>query len=561
MKRLGLLRWLMLTLFLLVPMYGHAAPGKLTGFYVSSQTVETEDELPADAITWYKKGSKYYLFLPGAVDTDQMRVYFTGVSEITLDGQTLANGDAFSFTPDTAGKLRAAGKVYTIEVMQGAQIPALYIQTESGSLKTIEASKANKEKGELLAVDENGNTVYDGALAHIKIRGNMSTRFNKKSYTVKLEKSTNMFGFGKAKKWVLIGNARDKSLLRNQITYNMARYVGLPCTPDCRQVDLYINREYRGAYLFSDKVQISKANVDIFDLEEATEELNEQALSAYSAVGPGLPTIGQYKAYAIPNIPDDITGGYLVEYESYSSRYREEPCAYYTTQKKVIVVKDPDIVSAEQAEYIFGFMQGFENAIFADNGIDPDTGKHYSDYVDMDSLVKKFMIEEVSKNYDGNSSSQYFFKPADSVSEKAFCGPVWDYDSAYGSYGKSENAAVLSPKGLQQTKASGNTYWWPRLYQKADFRAAVSDAWDNAFAPAIRILLGQETDESGTLLSIGQYAEQLRASADMNFIRWPMKQGSANFASTGKTYDANIAFLTNFIARRYEFLQKEWGKE
>lgn len=293
MRRLGLLDWFLLILLLILPLSAHAA-GKLAGFYVSSQEAAEEGKLPADAVAWYKTGSKYYLFLSGAADADQMRVYFTGVSDITLDGQSLSNGDAFSFSPDTTVKLRAAGKVYTIEVMQGAQIPALYIQTESGSLKTIEASKANKEKGELLAVDENGNTVYDGALAHIKIRGNMSTRFSKKSYTVKLEKSTNMFGFGKAKKWVLIGNARDKSLLRNQITYSMARYVGLPCTPDCRQVDLYINREYRGTYLFSDKVQISKANIDIFDLEEATEELNEQALSAYSAVGPGLPTIGQY---------------------------------------------------------------------------------------------------------------------------------------------------------------------------------------------------------------------------------------------------------------------------
>ena len=559
MKQFRLTLGLFLILFLL-PLSAQAAE-KLTGFYVSSQAVAEEDALPADAIAWYKSGSKYYLFLSGAADASQMHVYFTGVSEITLDAQKLAYGDAFSFTPDTTVKLRAGSKNYTIEVMQGAKIPALYIQTESGSLKTIEASKENKEKGTLLALDENGQTVYDGNLAHIKIRGNMSTRFNKKSYTIKLEKSTDMFGFGKTKKWVLIGNARDKSLLRNQITYDMAQYVGLTYSPDCRQVEVYINHEYRGTYLFSDKIQISDASVDITDLEEATELLNEQALETYPKVGSTKAKVGQYKAYTIPNIPDDITGGYLIEFESYSMRYKEELCAYYTTQKKVLVVKAPEIVSTEQAEYIFSFMQGFENAIFANDGIDPETGKHYSDFVDMDSLVKKFMIEEVCKNYDGNSSSQYFYKPVDSVSEKAFCGPVWDYDSAYGSYGKTAKAAVLSPTGLQQTNASGNTYWWPRLYQKTDFRAAVSEAWENAFAPAIRVLLGQETDESGVLQSIEQYAENIRASADMNFIRWPMKKGSANYANTGKTFDANITFLTNFISERYDFLQEEWGTQ
>ncbi len=548
-----------LSIFLfLLPLSAQAAE-KLTGFYVSSTTATEEGQLPIDAVSWYQYNSKYYLFLPGTADASQMHIYYTGVSQISLNDQPISNGEVFSFTVGEIVKLRVGNKKasYSVKVMQGSHIPTLFIETESGSLKTIEASKKNKEKGMLLALDENGQAVYDGNLAHIKIRGNMSTRFNKKSYTIKLEKSTDMFGFGKTKKWVLIGNARDKSLLRNQITYDMAQYVGLAYSSDCRQVEVYINHEYRGTYLFSDKIQISDASVDITDLQEATELLNEAALETYPKVGSTKPAIRQFKAYDIPSIPDDITGGYLVEYEIYASRYKEELSAYYTTHKRVLVVKDPAVISTEQAEYIFSFMQGFENAIFAENGIDPDTGKHYSDFVDMESLTKKFMIEEISKNYDANNSSQYFYKPSDSESEKAYCGPVWDYDSAYGSYARAAGThSYLSPRGLQQT--TNSAAWWPRLYEKSDFVSAVCETWQNSFVPAIRVLLGQETDESGTLLSIKQYAENIRASANMNFIRWPMKQSSNNSAKTGKTYDANIDYLTNFISERYDFLQEKW---
>ena len=100
-------------------------------------------------------------------------------------------------------------------------------------------------------------------------------------------------------------------------------------------------------------------------------------------------------------------------------------------------------------EYISGYMQSFEDAIYASDGIDPATGKHYTQLVDLDSLVNKYLIEEVSKNYDGNTSSMFFYKDSDAVDPLMYAGPCWDYDSAYASYAREDNAKrVLTGKNL-----------------------------------------------------------------------------------------------------------------
>ena len=78
---------------------------------------------------------------------------------------------------------------------------------------------------------------------------------------------------------------------------------------------------------------------------------------------------------------------------------------------------------------------------------------------------------------------------------------------------------------------------------------------------AIRILLGWEADETGRLQSIETYASVIEKSAAMNFTLWPMRQSSENIARCGKTFRANIEYLTGFISKRYDFLESKWGSQ
>ena len=552
----------LLMLFLLIPRPGQAA--QVSDAYLSI-TECTDGEMPAQSIIWYQYKKKYYFFLPGGVDYSRIRLWLPGRdTPVTIDDAEYNSGDQLPFlTGPCEFTIKAGSKSYPVVVMQGSAIGAIFIQTESGNMNYVHKNKANKEAGTLYFLNADGTCAYVGGMEHIKMRGNTAPTLKKKNYGFKLEKGASFMGMEKAKRWVLLGSYRDRSQLRNQIVYNMAKYVGLTYTPDVMPVDLYLNGSYYGTYLLAEKIEINDGRVEINDLKKETQALNELKLSEYTQIGTkGSGKKGQYKCYDIPNDPADITGGYIIEYENWSERYKTEVCAYRTLQGKTLLVKDPDIVSEAQMQYISEFMQSFENAIFSEDGYDPDTGKPYWEIVDFDSLVLKYMLEEVSMNCDGNASSQYYYKPADEQSITAYAGPAWDYDTCFGDFARSNNKKLLNPAKFLHNTQTSSDYWWPELYKFGEFQQGISRAWNEKYAHAMSILLGEEKDEGGTLLSVDEYAENLRASANMNFIRWPMltfTADSENVARTGYTYDDNITYLKNFISSRRDFLQTQWG--
>lgn len=550
-KRLFLCLMLVLMCFAVLP--AHAA-GKIT-MWVSSDGTRG-----VDAIEWYQNKDVYYLMLPGNTELEKLRIGYEGTASLKINGEVIERGAPASVLQLGKSVLtNEKGKKYNLQVMQGSKgLPAIYVVTQSGKLDKIHASKENKEPGSLVFVTPEGEKAYDGALTHIKMRGNSSTTFKKKNYQIKLENGTNLMGMGKSRTWILTGTSRDKSLLRNQITFDLAMYAGLESTPEHVLTEVYFNNEYMGVFLLSEKIEIDDDRIDMADLEKATEAINPSVEDA-ELVGSRKAVNGKYKAYDIENNPDDITGGYLIEFE-YSLRYKEEPSVYQTTKGNALVIKSPEYCSVEQMEYISGFMQSFEDAIFSKNGIDAKTGKHYSEIVDMASLVAKYMVEEISKNYDGNKSSMYFYKPEDSKSTLAFAGPVWDYDNTYGSYARENNKTVLVGKGFWINNATGK-YWWPALYKQADFKAAVIARYQDTFKPALEILLGLREEEGAVLKSLDAYASSIAESAEMNFIRWPAMKNPTTVANTGHSFELNIEYIRKFLEERYAFLNEEWAAE
>ncbi len=524
-------------------------------FYVSP-----DGEWTAQAVTLTEVKNEAWLFLPGNTDKGSLKIGLINGAEAALNGRPVTEEETAADLKED-NWLTVGGRTIRFRVMQGSRdLPALYITTETGSMKKVDGSKKYKEAGWLIMTDGSGGKEYDGPLEHIKLRGNASTRYTKKNYQIKLENSSDLLGMGKAKKWILTGNWLDESFIRNEMTYDLAEYIGLPYTPERQQAELYINHEYLGLYLFSEKIEIKKSRVNITDLEETTEILNPEKLSEYKTAAKKISANAFYKAYSIPNNPEDITGGYIVEYEFQKSRYETEASYYRTKRKRGLIVKSPEYASVEQMQYISKFMQGFENAICAADGIDPDTGKHYSEFVDMDSLVKKYMINEFSQNYDGNSSSEFFFKPPDSQSVKAFAGPVWDMDNSYADFAQNYNKKqILSTGYLFIGEASKGLYWWPNLYSHEDFRKEIRRTYNAVFAKGIRIILGTEEDTDGVLKSLDQYAAAIESSVEMNLARYPDLFAERGGVQTGKNFRENIEYLRAFIQGRTAFLEEAWA--
>ncbi len=503
----------------------------------------------------------YYLYLPSYMSTDSLIFGSDSSKTVRVNGTNIKRLSSSALSGKSKFTLTYGGWTCTVNIVQSANISSVYVTTESGEMTDIYANKEYKESGSMVYVTADGDVEYNNTLDYIKGRGNSSWQYSKKGFNIKLTTSTDLDGLGKTKKWCLIPNQIDESLLRNQILYDLADEIGLEYSPSNTPVDLYLNGEYNGTYLLVVKTDVNSASVDIDELEAATEDVNDQDLDTYEQVtSSGYNGLTHYKYWSIPNDPDDITGGYILEldYSSYSS----EASGFTTSKGQRIVLKYPEYASQAQVEYMGSFYQDFEDAVFSEDGYN-DKGKHYSEYIDVESFAKYYLLTEYAENGDSNITSVFMYKESDVTGDGLIhAGPVWDYDSALGNNGGTKyfEATVKLTNTQQQYYSvckSYNTDYlhiYAALYRHSDFREVVAEVYENDFAPALSILVG-ETASTGTLQSFDYYVDNISTAANMNFTRWQILSSSYTGAQTGTTYSANIEFLENFLINRYAFLE------
>ena len=564
MRRRFLFFFLMITVLLLLPLCAHAEINRL---YVWDGRAEApaDGSLAPGAIQWHKEGSVYYLYLPSGLDASQLYVHFTGSAKsFTAEGVTVPNNSVTDvFTPGATLTLTNGNNHYTVTVLQSANMASAYIKTKTGSIATISQSKKNQESGSLYLLDEQGQPAFRNDFDYIRVRGNYSFYPYKKSFHIRLFDSAPLLGMDSGKTWLLIASYCDNSMLRNAMTFDLAAAAGMPYTCAYRYTDVYVNTIYYGTYILCEKVQVQKNRVAVTDLEKATQQMNGADLSTFRRLGTRSYTRNTYKYSAIPVEPEDVTGGYLLQIEL-DDRYGQASSGFVTSHGQAVLIKSPEYATKAQAEYISSLVQSFENAIWAADGIDPDTGKHFSEIADMDSLVGKYLVEEITKNLDANKSSFYLFKDADAVSDKLYFGPVWDYDIAYGNYNASYYKRTLSEaEGLLAATDDYKTYYWfPKLYQHPEFQEAVKESYRDRFRPLLEVLLGlrEASDDTGALRSLAEYEAYLTPASQLNFHRWRTFNASEFPVKTGADFSENIAYLRDFLTVRMAYLDGLWLK-
>lgn len=515
-----------------------------------------------DAVKWYEKDGTYYWFLPSSADLSNLTVYHN-FSRVEVNGTTIISGNSYNmFENNQTYTITADGTTYSLSIQKANGIGSMFLTTESGSMSNVHSNKENKESGQLVAIDYDGSVSYDNALDYIKGRGNTTWRFNKKPYNIKLDKKTSLLGMDKNKKWCLLANAQDHSMIRNTIMYNLADEVGLEYSPDSRFVDLYANGEYLGTYQLTQKVEAGDGDlVNITDLEAKTEEA--------VAAGTGLTDFdleelygddyysseieeGEREGYNIPYNPDDITGGYLIEFVM-----EFDEASYFTTAGgQKVQVKNPEYCSAEQINYIADFMQDLEDAVYSTTGYN-EKGKHYTEYIDIESAALMYLLQEFSVNVDGGISSCYFYKDSDLTGDgKLHASPCWDFDVALGN--------------LNQDNGWSNTMnyddWFTRYFYRYspvptifaqlcyhdDFWNEVQKLYEERFSLAFDILTGK-TEGTRRLQSMYDYDALISPSSVMNYTRWDLED-TLLVAESGTTQDEQMVYLETFINGRIEFL-------
>ena len=514
-------------------------------------SVEGENE-NTKVLLWQSEDGTGYFFLPGYARNRGLVLEKADGGSMQIGSRHVKEGDvlldvAEEETYQITYLDRRGETVFSMPLvfLYSADLPVLSLTTKSGEMTAIEEEKGYEESGTVQLLDLNGGELYEGTAESIRGRGNSTWGLAKKPFQFKLSKKADLLGFGEAKTWNLIANGYDETRLRNRIAMELAREIGMSYVPESQMIDLYINHVYYGNYYLSEKVEVDRERVAIRDMEET--------LSAAH----GVSELGKLKSIENPEgtrkwtgavcEEEDLSGGYLLEREL-PARYAAELSGFVTSQGDYYVLQSPRYASKEQVDYIADLMQEFQDAVSTEDGIHPQTGKHYSDYIDMDSFVRKYLVEEISKNYDGGVTSSFFYKPQDTVSDKIFAGPVWDFDVAFGNCNLDEIAS--NPVGI--TRLSDHVYGtevFARLYEKEDFYSDMVMLYEQKALPYLKSLLAGGID---------RMVAESRQSAKLDSIRWENLENRYQYY---KDYDNDVRYLKYFIQGRVNFLNGVWLNE
>ena len=497
---------------------------------------------------WTGKDGICYFFLPGFARGKDLILENAQGMQVQLGGVEAVEGDEVCDITE--------GRAYELILLEGAEIlvetsvifryssdlPVLSLSTLSGDMETVHEEKETEEAGMAVVFDKEGVPVYNGRMEGIRGRGNSTWGLSKKPYQFRLSQKTDLLGLGKGKAWNLLANGYDETKLRNQITLQLASALGMAYVPRGTMVDLYINDMYYGNYFLTQKIKVDSESVDIRDMEKSAEavysgEDMEEIKSFQNEDGTRKWTEDLFHE-------SDISGGYLFEREL-PDRFAGETSGFVTAQGDCYALKSPAFASRDQVDYIAELMQEFQDAVEEEDGVHPVTGRHYSECIDITSFVQKYLVEEISKNYDGGVTSSFFYKPQGNVSSKIFAGPVWDYDVAFGNCNLDEIAS--NPIGL--TRLSDHVYGtdvFARLYEKEDFLVKTKELYKEKGLPYLEKLLDEGIDEM---------VQESRASVEMDNIRWEELENRYQYY---EEYDNSVRYLKYFVEQRMDFLNKVW---
>ena len=404
----------------------------------------------------------------------------------------------FTLLPVLAATPAAAADIYA-----RTDVPKIFITTQTNVTRDYCAAAVR-------VIDKKGGTEPElsDTGAKVKIRGNSTSSGAKKPFNIKFSSKTDLLGMGKNKKWCLLANCYEKTLLRNQTVLDFSAAIGLAYTPKYRVCDVYLNENFLGSYLVTDAIGASKTRVDI----------------------------------------DTDANEFILERDSYT----DEGTTYFTTDIYGIRfgINEPDEQTAEQKAWLFDFVAKAERALAG------GSLKEIEKYFDVDSMVDFYIVLEYFKNVDvGTGSTRFYIKNG-----RIYGGPVWDFDLSAG------NCSSDYYRDYNNVGTSGNSWeglWCERMW----FRPLLSVP---SVREKLAARYAELQDEIINLYADntlgGNYIDRMLAEYGESFRRNYKEAGWSDsvrynvFERTpDKGYEANLAYYRAWLEKRNEWLKAEWG--
>lgn len=387
-------------------------------------------------------------------------------------------------------------KEYTVTLYSFTELPILYLESEAPIL--VKDTWINGS----MTVDPNSSTeqVVTETSIELRGRGNSTWSLPKKPYRFKLPSKTSMLGMPADKKWSLLANFSDKTLMRTSVAFELGRMFEVPFTPRSKYVEVILNGEFLGNYLLTDQIEIGENRVNIQEIKKNS---------------------------------TDITGGYLLEIDQ-----RLDADYWFRTNKSVpVTIKSPEDITDDQFNYIRDYVQKTEDVLFGTDFTDPAEG--YAKYIDVESFINWYLVNELTKNNDAVFFSSCFMHK--DKNGKLSMGPIWDFDIAIGNVNYNENNDF---KGWWIR----NVPWYKRLFEDPVFERKVAERWKGIKTAKLNAIFDH----------INTTSQKLKYSQKENFKKWEVLYNYTwpNAVVLG-SYENEVQYMKEWLTKRINWMDNE----
>lgn len=372
---------------------------------------------------------------------------------------------------------------------------------------------------------------YDGNIG-IEIRGSFSASLPQKPYGIETRTITNqdtnvsLLGMPKEEDWILQATYNDKSFMRNTLAQHLFEEMG-HYGVRYRHCELIVNGSYKGIYILMEKIKRDNDRVDIAKLDSSE------------------------------NSGDAMTGGYIFKTDywgwndSWESQYN--PIDHPSLDVHfVYYYPKPEKITGPQKTYLESYVDQYETALYGPDFTTPGLG--YAEYIDVNSFVDYFIINELSRNNDGFKKSRYYHKDRDSTYGKIMAGPVWDFDWAWTDVDECSIFAATDGSGwahhINDCNPDVNSPgWYIKMMQDTNFVNALYCRWT----------LFRETilDTSYLFNYIDSVTTYLDSAQVRHYEKWGtlgIDVGTPEVGQVPADYQGDMDFFKDWIAERIAWL-------
>lgn len=457
------------------------------------------------------------------------------VDSFTIGGSRFKSGAKTDFSAPvtlTAWKYDV-GHDFTISV-RNTGLPVVYVTTP----KAI-TSKVDWTTGcSIRIVLPDGSTDLEETPLEMRGRGNNTWSFDKKPFALRTESRTSMLGMPGHKRWILLANYKDRTLMRNDATFWLSQQTGLYYSIHGQFVELVLNGKHQGNYYLCEQAKIDRNRINI----------------------------------AEPNPLDPETSGYLVEIDMYydddkqALQNRGENTSYFGFRSSAFNIpyqfKQPDREEMTQAalDYFKGVVNSFEAVLRDETRL---KNHEYEQYLDVDQAIDFMLVNELAGNHDfyntypsaGPHSTYMYYDAAGD--RRLTYGPGWDFD--YHTYMPSRATGWIGLTAHKEQNQQGGGWGWGWgwggtvtnedyyyyfLLKDPQFKQRVIDRWN------------MQKDRFKELPAyIDSMADYLRDSESANYKVW----GAINNPNGNENEDQSLSFQSAIDRMKEGFLQRwEW---